>query len=292
MKLFAQLILNGIIIGSMYSLASLGYALPFSVKLNNFAHGSLIMIGSYLGYIMLKYLSLPLWIVLPMTALAGLILGYIIFYLAINPFLNLSSWTVIVASTLAIAVILENIVLISHGFESFTLRSFINNPKIIEIHGLVITEIQIYLVVLSLLILFILFQVLRKSNIGIQFRAVANDPIAVEAMGISKNKIIMLSLMIGCALATGTGFIIALDYDQHASIGSGFLMKAYTATVIGGTEKLEKVVFAAYFIGIIENLVAGYISTEYKLASVFIILIIFLLFRKSGLEQIGLKREV
>jgi len=292
MELFLQLIINGLIIGSMYSLISIGYALPFSVKINNFAHGSLIMLGSYLGYIILKYFQLPLWIVLPITALAGLVLGYIIFYLSIKPFLKLSSWTIILASTLAIAVIIENTVLISHGFESYTFRQLLNNPKIIKQHGLVISEIQICLVLISLIILYIIFLVLKKSDMGVQFRAVADDPIASEIMGISRDKIVLLSLMIGCGLATGTGFLIALDYDQHASIGSTFLIKAYTATVIGGIEKLEKVIFAAYLIGILENLVAGYLSTEYKLASVYIVLIMFLLFHKEGLEQIGLRREV
>jgi branched-chain amino acid transport system permease protein len=292
MQLFLQLIVNGIIIGAIYSLASLGYALPFSVKINNFSHGSVLMLGSYVAYLLLKYYSMPLWLIFLFVVATGFLLGILIFYASIKAFLTLSNWTIIVASTLAIAVILENVVLAIHGFESFGLRQYLHEPNIFELHGMVITEIQISLLIFSLFIQMSIFIILKKSKIGLKFRAVADDPIAAELMGISKNKIILCSLMIGCALASGTGALIALDYDQHASIGSAFLMKSYTATVIGGTEKLQNIVIASFMIGILENLVAGYISTEYKLASVFIILIVFLLVRKSGLGESGLTREV
>lgn len=292
MNLLLQLLVNGIVMGAVYALASLGYALTFSLNINNFAHGSVMMMGSFVGFYFLKSAGLPLWLTVPIVVVTGLILGEIIYIAAVKPMQKLSSWAVILASTLAVAVILENVVLIVHGSELFSIREYIGTPKIFKISGVAFTDIQLGLVAASLIILIVLFVFLRKSEIGLKFQAVADDPEAAEAMGISTNRTLMLSLMIAGALATVAGFLISFDYDQDATVGTALLMKSYTATIIGGVNNLTRVAAAAYFLGILENLVAGYISTEYMLASVFLLLILFLLFRKEGFGALGLKREI
>jgi branched-chain amino acid transport system permease protein len=292
MNLLLQLLVNGIVIGAIYALASIGYALTFSLNINNFAHGSVMMMGSFVGYCVLRNAGLPLWLTVPIVIAAGLILGQIIYMAAVKPMQKLSSWAVILASTLALAVILENFVLMVHGYELFSIRDFIGTPKIFKVSSVAFTNIQLGLIAASIFILVLLLVVLKKSDIGIKFQAVADDPEAAEAMGISTNKILMLSLMIAGALAAIAGFLISFDYDQDATVGTAMLMKSYTATIIGGVNNLKRVVAAAYFLGILENLVAGYISTEYMLASVFLVLILFLMFRKEGFGALGLKREI
>lgn len=292
MELFFQLIINGIVIGAVYSLVSLGYALVFSLNINNFAHGTLVMIGSYASFLALEYFGIPLLLVFPILVTCGLILGASVYYLAIRPMAHLTSWSAVLASTLALAVILENFVLMVHGPQLFSLRNSIGMREVFDLRGVSFTQIQLLLVLISVALLLLLSRILNGTRLGIQFRAVADDSEAAEAMGISKRRLLLFALMLSGVFATIAGFLISCDYDQDASVGTSLLMKSYVVTIIGGAKNIKKVVFAAYFVGILENLVAGYISTEYSLASVFLLLIGFLILRRKGLRQLGLVREV
>jgi branched-subunit amino acid ABC-type transport system permease component len=132
----------------------------------------------------------------------------------------------------------------------------------------------------------------NKSSIGLKFKAVSEDKEAAQAMGIPVYSIIFFVITLECILAMLAGFLISFDYDQSSSSGTLHLMNAYMATVLGGIYKINRIVAAAFIIGIIENLSSVYISTEYMHATVFIILIAFLLYKREGLGKLTLIREV
>jgi branched-chain amino acid transport system permease protein len=292
MTLFLQLIVNGLIAGSIYALASLGYALTFSVNVNNFAHGALIMSGGYLSYLFIRYLGVPIWISPILLVPIGFIVGLLIFQIAIKPFRALSSWSAGIVTTLALGIIIENTVLMVHGSDLFSIRDLLPAPKIFHLLAATFNIIQITLIVISLAIAFLLFGLIRNSGPGRRLRAVADDRLASEAMGINTDAIVLYALILGTTLALVSGFLLSLDYDQDASIGTALLIKAYTATVIGGAYDLHRVVMAAFALGILENLIAGYVSTQFTLAGVFLVLIAFLILKKEGLGTLGLRREV
>jgi branched-chain amino acid transport system permease protein len=292
MHLFLQLILNGIVVGAVYSLVSLGYALSFALNVNNFAQGSMVMLGGYFSFIFLQHAHIPLPLVFLLTAACGGIVAALVYFLSVRPFIRATMGLPVVAGTLAAGIIMDNIVFMLHGSDFFSIRKFVHTPVVYRVAGIVITDVQLLLAICSFLLLAILFFIVAKTDAGLRLRALADDYQASLSLGYSVRKTILFAMVISGMLGTVAGYLISFDYDLDANSGIGFLTKAYTATVIGGTYHLKRVAFAAYGIAIVENLVAGYLSSEYMLASVFFLLILFLIFRKEGLGKSGLRREI
>lgn len=292
MNLFLQVIVNGIIIGAVYALSSIGYALAFSVNINNFAHGSIMILGAFVAYLIINICGFTFIPTLLIIILVGLVTGILIFYFFIKIFEKKRNWIILIVSTLALGIIIENAIILFYGTDFFSVRQVLGNPIILKFFGFTFTDIQLFLVAASLLILFLITFVLKKTKLGLQFRAVAEDTEAAQAMGISITSTILLVVIFECTLAMLAGFLISLDYDQSATSGTLHLLNAYTATIIGGARNLSKIIIAAYFIGLLESLTAVYISTEYMHAAVFVVLIAFLLIKKEGLEIATLAREV
>ncbi len=292
MEFFIQYLFNGLVSGATYSLVSIGYAIPFYLKINNFAHGSTVVCGAFAGYILMKYLGLPIVITGAIVIALGIFIGVVIYYLVIKRVRKFKSWAVIVAGTLGVAIIIENLILIFFGYEQFSIRMLLHNVQIRTFLGIYYSIIQLIILMCSIIILVIVFLVINKTNLGLKFTTVTEDYDASYIMGISPERISFVAFILGCTLATFSGFLISFEYDLNYSSGYILLLIAYTATIIGGTKDLRKVTLVAYLIGIIEKIIGGYITTEYMHASVFVILIFFLLIKKEGLEKIYELREV
>lgn len=290
MSLLLQLILNGILVGAIYAVASAGYALTFSLNLNNFSYGSTMMLGGYVSYVVLPRLHCSVLANVLVLVLIGLLAGSLTYWGAVKPFIK-TKFSVIPA-TLALSVITGNVVFMLQGSDSFSIRKYFSAPKIISAHGVVMTDTRLCLLIAALSIVVIIGLILRYTNLGLKLRAYADDETAALTMGISTKNILWYSCMISCVAGVLAGFLIAFDFDLEPFSGTGLLIKVYTATVIGGAYYLTRVAVAAILIGVIENLVAGYLASEYSLASVFIFLTLILLFKKQGLGKQGLIRAV
>jgi branched-chain amino acid transport system permease protein len=291
-----QTIVNGLETGFLYALIALGYTMVYGIlKLLNFAHGDLYMVGAYIGYFVIQWfggsnsLSIPvpllLLIMFALAALGAGVLGVLIERFAYRPLRNAPRIAPLITA-LGVSFILENAVLLLFGgfVRSYNTQAFISFNTGIQTGTLNIDDVQILIFVLSIVMMFGLRLLVNKTTLGKSMRAVASDREAAEMLGINVNKTIALTFFIGSALAGMAGVMSGLAFNQISNT-IGFLagLKAFTAAVVGGIGSIAGAMIGGLFIGLCESFAASYISSKYTDLIVFGILIATMLIRPVGI---------
>lgn len=289
LDVFLQQLVNGLTIGMIYALIALGYTMVYGIaQLINFAHGEVFMVGAYLGlvfYFLLNQSAMGSWVLIP-TFLATMILtaalGYFIERFAYRPLRGASRLTPLIVA-IGISFVLQNAVMLIAGPSD---KSF---PSIFEIKkyaysGVTVTNLQIFIAVISILLMAGLHFFVKSTRVGKAMRALAEDRQAASLMGIDVNFVIGIAFIIGSALA-GAGGIMFGAYYNTINFHDGYLagMKAFTAAVLGGIGNIPGAMIGGVLLGVLEGLAAGYVSSQWKNVFAFLILILILLFRPTGL---------
>ncbi|MGI8571501.1 MAG: branched-chain amino acid ABC transporter permease [Solirubrobacteraceae bacterium] len=296
MQVFIQTVVNGLTTGCLYALIALGYTMVYGIlKLLNFAHGDVYMVGAYIGYYVIQWfggpsaLTAPVPIVLlVMFALAaggcGL-LGVAMERFAYRPLRDAPRIAPLITA-LGISFMLENTVLLLFGgfTKSYQTPSFIPFSTGIHVGALRIDLVQIMIIVLSIVMMLGLRELVRRTTLGKSMRAVASDREAAEMLGINVNRTIALTFFIGSAMAGVAGVMSGLAFNQISNT-IGFLagLKAFTAAVVGGIGSLPGAMIGGIFIGLCESFTSSYISTKFTDLIVFGILIATMLLRPQGI---------
>ena len=247
MRELIQTIINGLTTGFLYALIALGYTMVYGVlKLLNFAHGDVYMIGAYIGYFVIQWfggptsLSIPVpLLVLIMFLIAGLgcgVLGVGIERFAYRPLRDAPRIAPLITA-LGVSFILENSMLLLFGgfTKSYSTESFISPSAGIHIDGAVIDPVQITIFVVSILMMYGLMRIVDRTTLGKSMRAVASDREAAEMLGINVDRVISYTFFIGSAMAGVAGVMSGLAFNQiSATIGFLAGLKAFTAAVVGG----------------------------------------------------------
>jgi branched-chain amino acid transport system permease protein len=285
MQILLQTIVNGLTAGSVYALIALGYTMVYGVlKLLNFAHGDLFMVGAFIGYFAIGWfggptaLSIPVWVLIVfMFAVASF---------AYRPLRNAPRIAPLITA-LGVSFVLENSVLLLFGGlpRSYDSTAFIPFSLSIHIDSVSIGIIQILTLVLSVLLMVGLLFLVNRTILGKSMRAVASDREAAEMLGIDVNRTISMTFLIGSALAGSAGVMYGLGYANQVSNVIGFLagLKAFTAAVVGGIGSIPGAMIGGLFIGLCESFSLSYVSSEYGDLMVFGILIAVMLIRPTGL---------
>jgi branched-chain amino acid transport system permease protein len=285
-----QYIINGIAQGSIYALIALGYTMVYGIlKLINFAHGEFYMAGAYFGILLAGSFALPLWLAIPAVMLATGILAVLAERIAYRPLRNADRIAPLITA-LGVSIFLVEIARVIAGPQP---RAF---PQVIEdevydldflgsiFEGAIIQKTQLIILVLSLLIMLGLNFVVMKTKIGRAMRALSMDFQASQLMGVALNRVIAFTFFIGASLAGIAGFLVGMHYNNvEPYMGQLAGLKAFTAAVLGGIGVIPGAVFGAFLLGILENLVVGYLESSYRDAIAFGILILVLMFRPWGL---------
>lgn len=300
MDLLLQQLLNGLILGSVYSLVALGYTMVYGIlQLINFAHGEVLMIGAMISLTIVTFLQyffptihpfLLLFLAILGAILVCSVLAALIEKIAYRPLRNAPRLSPLITA-IGVSIVLQTLAMIIWG----------PNPKVfpdilpietINFFGAIIAPKQILIVVVSLISMVFLLIIVNKTKLGRAMRAVSENPNIALLMGISVNKIITITFMLGATLAGIAGVLISLNYNfVHFTMGFILGLKAFTAAVLGGIGNLTGAVFGGLLLGIIESLGAGYIGdltngflgSHYQDIFSFAILILVLLFKPSGL---------
>jgi branched-chain amino acid transport system permease protein len=296
MQEFIQTIVNGLQTGCLYALLALGYTMVYGVlKLLNFAHGDVYMVGAYIGYYVMHWfggptaLSIPVpLLILCMFALAASgcgLLGMAMERFAYRPLRDAPRIAPLITA-LGISFVLENSVLLLFGgfTKSYSTPSFISATNGIHIGGVSIDSVEILVVVVSVAMMVGLRQLVNRTTLGKSMRAVASDREAAEMLGINVNRTIALTFFIGSAMAGVAGVMSGLAFNQISNT-IGFLagLKAFTAAVVGGIGSIPGAMIGGIFIGLAESFSASYISSQYTDLIVFGILIATMLIRPQGI---------
>ena len=296
MQVFFQTIVNGLTTGCIYALIALGYTMVYGIlKLLNFAHGDVYMVGAYIGYVVLQLfggahgLTIPvpllLFIMFAAAAVGCGYLGVAMERFAYRPLRNAPRIAPLITA-LGISFVLENSVLLLFGgfTRSYNTNAYIPFSTGIHIGGVRIDIVQILMIVGSIAMMFGLRQLVNRTTLGKSMRAVASDREAAEMLGINVNRTIMLTFFIGSAMAGIAGVMSGLAFNQITNT-IGFLagLKAFTAAVVGGIGSIPGAMIGGIFIGLCESYTASYISSQYSDLIVFGILIATMLIRPQGL---------
>ncbi len=290
---FIQQMINGITIGAFYSLVALGYTMVYGVlKLINFAHGDLFMWGAYLGLTGLNVLLALLaqasaWAILPVVIIVMVtvaLAGVLVERVAYRP-LRTAGRLAPVISALGVAFILESLARNVYGASWKTYPAGITPAGGITIAGSVrVSVMQIVVLAASFLIMGALYLFVQRTRIGTAMRAVSLDHDVSRLMGIDVDRIIAIVFLIGPGLGGVAGMIVALYYGSFDfTLGWVFGLKAFIAAILGGIGNVPGAMLGGMLLGIIETLGSGYISPQWKDVIAYVILIIILIVRPTGL---------
>jgi branched-chain amino acid transport system permease protein len=296
MSFFLQELVNGITTGALYSLVALGFSMVYGVlKLLNFAHGDLYMIGAYVGFFVIQWfggaanvgIPVPLLLAIMFLLAAGVSggLGVAIERFAYRPLRDAPRIAPLITA-IGISFFLENAVLLLFGaqYRIYNTPEFISLSSGIRIGSVTIDTVQIMVLVLSAALMAGLQLLVNRTTWGKQVRAVAADREAAEMLGINVNFTISMTFFLGSALAGVAGVMGGLLFNQVTNtIGFIIGLKAFTAAVVGGIGSLPGAMLGGLLIGLAESFTIGYISSTYSNLLVFALLIIVMLVRPSGL---------
>lgn len=283
--MFVQQLINGITVGGIYALIALGYTMVYGIlKIVNFAHGDVFMIGSFLGLILAQTLGLPIWIAYPVAMIATAVVGVLIERVCYRPIRTHGADALaILISALGVSIFLENFAQLVWGTETHAYVQEIQKVTY-KISGITLSNIQIGVIVLCVALMVILYLVVNKTKMGMAMRATSQSITSAQLMGINTEKVIALTFGVGSALACVAGVLVGTYYDAvYPLVGYSYGLKAFAAAILGGIGSIPGAMLGGFLIGIVETLGAGYISAGYKDAFAFGILILVLIFRPSGL---------
>ncbi len=300
MDIFLQQLINGLVLGSVYALVALGYTMVYGIiELINFAHGEVTMTGalvalSAIGAVALGMPGLPgvlmlaagLALAIPVCVALGLLIERV----AYRPLRNAPRLAPLITA-IGVSIILQNLAMLIWG------KQYISFPPVLpqgryEILGAHITDVQIAILILTLLIMLGLTLVVQKTRLGRAMRATAQSRQVASLMGVDVNRVIAATFAIGSALAAVAGVMVSAYYGlAHYYMGFMLGLKAFSAAVLGGIGNLGGAMLGGLLLGLIESFGAGYIGdltggflgSNYQDVFAFFVLIAVLVFRPAGL---------
>jgi len=291
--MFTQQLINGLALGAVYALIALGYTMVYGIlQLINFAHGEVYMLGAYLGIIVLGVftywgltayslaLSLLITVIVSMVFCAAY--GAVIERVAYRPLRHAGKLTPLI-SAVGMSIVLQNFVMLAQG------KEYKNMPPMLptegfNLFGANVSPVQGFILTASILMMVALQLFISRTRLGKAMRATSQDRVMAGLVGININLVISITFMIGSSLAAVAGVMVTLYYGVvHFSMGYTAGLKAFTAAVLGGIGSIPGAMLGGFMLGLIENFGASYISSAYKDAFAFLVLIITLILRPSGL---------
>jgi branched-chain amino acid transport system permease protein len=285
MDTLLQQIINGVSLGSVYALLAIGYTMVYGIiKLINFAHCDVYMVGSYAGFFAVAYLGLGFFPALIFAMIVSALLGMTIERVAYKPLRNSPKVTLLI-TTMGVELLLQN--LIKSDFMAGPNTK--NFPDVIpvvsyEIFGILISNLQLIALAVTLVLCVILQFLVTKTRTGRAMRATSFDKEAAALMGININRIVSITFAIGSALAAAAGVLVGMLYPRlEPAMGVMPGLKAFVAAVLGGIGIIPGAVFGGIAMGLIETLSKVYISSGFSDAIAFSILIIILIVKPTGL---------
>lgn len=291
---FLSYLIKGISLGSVYSIIALGYTMVYGIaKMLNFAHGDVIMVGGFVIYTLMSLVGLnPLISVLAAIVICT-VLGVTIEGIAYRPLRKASSLAVLITA-IGVSYFLQNVALLVYGSNPKSFTSVINVPALKLADGrLTITGETLVTIPLCIIIMVVLNLFIKKSKVGRSMIAVSEDKDAAVLMGVNVNKTIAITFAIGSALAAVASALMFSTYPNLSSTSGAMPgIKAFVAAVFGGIGSIPGAMIGGILLGIIQILSSAYISTQLADAIVFLILILVLLIKPTGIMGKKLHEKV
>ncbi|MCR4425711.1 MAG: branched-chain amino acid ABC transporter permease [Firmicutes bacterium] len=289
MQLFLQQIASGLGIGSIYGLIAVGYVMIFnSVGAFNFAQADIFMAGAFLSLVFYGILRLPFLVSFALVIVGNALLGVLLERVAFRRLLRRQSMNYMIC-TIGVGIVLRNAARLVFGTELFTLASPLSEDPLI-IGGIVFVPQNLAILAATLILSLMILWFFHRTRIGMAMRAVAQDQEAARLMGINVGRSISWTYGISSGLAGAAAMLVAPLFFIGAEMGPSYGMKAFASFILGGATSIPGALTGGLLLGVIENLVGGYVSTTYKDAAAFLVLVIVLFLKPSGILVRGERR--
>lgn len=291
--IFLNYLINGLQVGTIYALIALGYTMVYGiVRLINFAHGDVMMVGAYVAFYSLEQFNLPLWLTVIVSMLFCALLGVIIERAAYKPLRNSPRISALITA-IGVSLLLQNVVMLLFSQNPRRFPSVLDNAPFVDIGELRVSSITLGSILLAVVLMLALYWFINKTKMGKAMRAVSEDTGAAHLMGINVNTTISVTFAIGSGLAAFAAILYCIAYPQiQPFMGALPGLKAFIAAVLGGIGVIPGAMFGGMLLGIAESLTKGFISSKLSDAVVFGILILVLLFKPSGLFGRSVREKV
>lgn len=284
MSYFLQQVINGLSLGSVYALMSVGYSLVYSImNFSNFAHGGVIMIGAYIGYFCLTLLNVPFFIAFIISAVGSGLLAVSMEKVVYRPLRKRNApFLYFIISAMGASIFLENIVIASPVGPTFRSYPIVFSTTPIMIGDVALGRIDILMFIIAALSLMGLMYIIEKTKIGLSIRATSYSIKGSTLMGVNVDKVIFIIFLLGGMLAGLAGMLFGMKYTVYPQIGN-ITTKSFIAAVFGGLGSLPGAIIGSVLLGLIETMTSGYLSSQYRDLIAFALLIGVLIFKPTGL---------
>lgn len=282
--MFWEQLLNGLTLGSTYALIALGYTMVYGIiQLINFAHGEIYMFGAFVGLVLVTVFGLNIIVALVGAMIFCMFLGMLIERIAYRPLRGKSSRLSALISAIGVSIFLSTLMVLIRG------PNTTRYPEIIKlttynIGSISISSLQIIILALATLLMVGLQVMIKKTRVGMAMRACSQDLEASYLMGINVNRVISFTFAVGSALAAAGGVMVGVYYNAvwpYMGLMAG--LKAFAAAVLGGIGSIPGAMVGGLTLGVLEIFGVAYLSSSYKDAIAFAILILVLIIRPQGI---------
>jgi branched-chain amino acid transport system permease protein len=290
--MLAQILLNGIIVGSIYALVAIGFVVVYrSVAMFNFAQTEYYTLGGMLFATLLAVTGLPFLIALLATAAAGALVGIVSERVAFRRLLLVQAPPVnVIIASIALGIILRSLILLAWGPDAYRVPSLGDDP--ITLVGLLVTPQQVFVVAATASTVGLVSLFLQKTRLGLALRATASNRTVAGLMGVPLGVVLPVSFGLSAGLGALGGLLVAPIMLAQFSMGQAILVKALAAGILGGLSSIPGVIVGGLVVGLAENLAGAYVSSAYKDVVGFAVLIVVLAVRPSGILGARIQEKV
>ncbi|MBM6807746.1 branched-chain amino acid ABC transporter permease [Faecalicoccus pleomorphus] len=283
MSQFLQQVINGLSLGSIYALIALGYTMVYGIiKLINFAHGDIYMLGAYVAFITTTYFGFSFFPAMIASMVVCGILGVLIERIAYKPLRHATRIAALITA-IGVSYVLEYTTQYVMGSEVKTYPTLLSNVSF-SLGPVTISMQQVYIFTITIVLMIALQLIIKKTKMGRAMRAVSVDEDAAKLMGINVDTTISFTFLLGSSLAGVAGILVGIYYNSiDPLMGMVPGLKAFIAAVFGGIGSVPGAMIGGLFIGIAETMVVAYGSSLYRDAIVYLILILILIIKPDGL---------
>jgi branched-chain amino acid transport system permease protein len=277
-----QQVSNGLVVGSMYALMSIGMMLILGImSVINMAHGEFYMLGGLVCYTLMSLLGMNYFLALPVTTLVVGLFGVLAHEVTVRP-LSRRPWFTSFLTTFGLSMIVRDVAQMAWGVDPQELESPMSHKKIV-LGAVYLTQQRVFIFVSGVVLIGLLYLFIKKNKMGMAMRAMVRDRDAAAMMGINTVAINRLTFALGTGTAAFAGALLGAIFNVYPSMGELPLVKGFAVVIMGGMGNVQGILFSGLILGVVESLAASFISLGYSDAIAFAILIVVLLFRPQGL---------
>ncbi len=281
--MFSQLLVGGLAIGACYALIAMAMVIIYKTsEVLNFAQGEMAMLTTFVAFTLLSDFQIPFWITVVVTFLFALVLGVVLEFLFLRPAKNPTVLGLIVI-TLGFEMILYGFAGWKWGPDQRGMPFPVSSIDVYKLGDVTISKLSVWVFVVALGCMILLFLFFRYTKVGLAMKATQQNQLAARIMGISTKRVLSLTWALSSLIGSVAGMLIASTYPLDVNMMLDPMLKAFAGAVMGGMTSLPGAVLGAECVGVIENLFGGYVSLEFKSVVAFVVIVLVLCIRPSGL---------